>query len=84
MANHKSAEKRARQIETRKNRNRAGKSKLRTELKRFRKELASGAEMTPERVSAVYSTIDKAAKYGYIHHNAASRLKSRLSRQANG
>ena len=82
MATHKSAEKRARQITTRRDRNRAGKKTLRTELKRFRKQLAEGTEFTAEQVSAVYSNIDKAAKHGFIHHNAAGRLKSRLSRQA--
>ena len=83
MANHKSALKKAKQDEARRARNKAGKSRLKTALKQFRAGLESDKSEAQAGLPAMVSLIDKTAKLGFIHKNAASRLKSRLSRQAN-
>jgi small subunit ribosomal protein S20 len=80
MANHFSALKRARQTTTRTARNRANTSQLRTALRKFREALQSGKPADAKAAfSGTVSTIDKAAKKGLIHKNAASRYKSRLN-----
>jgi small subunit ribosomal protein S20 len=67
MANHLSAQKRARQTETRTTRNRANTSSLRTQLRDLRESIEKG---------------DKAAiQKGTLHENTASRYKSRLSKR---
>ena len=78
MANIRSAEKQRRQAAKATIRNRAGKSRLKSALKKVRTEVASGkAEL-----SAGFSEIDKAAKRGIIKNNTASRYKSRLAAAA--
>ena len=80
MANHYSALKRARQTETRTTRNRANKSRLRTQLRVLREAIASGdKEKIHASVSGTVSLLDKAVQKGVIHKNTASRYKSRLS-----
>lgn len=78
MANIASAEKQRRQAETRKARNRAGKSKLRTTLKKARTGI-QGGDADKETLSTGFSVIDKAAKSGLIKKNTANRYKARLS-----
>ena len=78
MANIASAEKQRRQAEKKKARNRAGKSTLRTTLKKSRASI-SGGEGDKETLSSSYSAIDKAAKRGLIKENTANRYKSRLA-----
>jgi len=77
MANTKSASKRARQTSVRSLRNRS----VLTRLRKMQKGV-SGAEAKPEakNVQAMISAIDKAAKRGIIHKNAARRRKARLNR----
>jgi small subunit ribosomal protein S20 len=78
MANIRSAEKQRRQAEKRNARNRAGKSRLKTALKKARSSAAEGkTELTTG-----FSEIDKAAKKGIIKKNTASRYKSRLAKAA--
>jgi len=80
MANHFSALKRARQTTTRTARNRANTSQFRTALRKFREALQSGkAADAKAAFSSTVSMIDKAAKKGLIHKNAASRHKARLN-----
>jgi small subunit ribosomal protein S20 len=80
MANHFSALKRARQTTRRTARNRANTSQLRTSLRKFREALQSGKSADAKTAfSGTVSMIDKAAKKGLIHKNAASRYKSRLN-----
>jgi small subunit ribosomal protein S20 len=84
MPNHKSAEKRVRQNEKRRNINRGHRSKLRTGIKKLRSALEGGdganaQALLPETVSL----IDKAVQKGAIHKNAAARYKSRLTIHAN-
>ena len=76
MANTKSASKRARQTVKRSLRNRSVVTRLRTMQKTVR------SEQTPnqEQIRALISAIDKAAKRGIIHENAANRRKARLNK----
>ena len=78
MANIASAEKQRRQAEKRKERNRAGKSSLRTALKKARTSV-TGGDADKDTLAAGFSAIDKAAKTGLIKENTANRYKSRLS-----
>jgi small subunit ribosomal protein S20 len=78
MANIASAEKQRRQAEKKKARNRAGKSTLRTTLKKARTAI-QGGDADKETLASSFSVIDKAAKTGLIKENTANRYKSRLS-----
>lgn len=82
MANIRSAEKQRRQAEKRKVRNRAGKSNLKSALKKARAAVAGGAADLKDVVSTGFSEIDRAAKRGLIKGNTADRYKSRLSAAA--
>ena len=80
MANIKSAEKRIRQTEGRRQRARSVRSRLRTAIKDYRAaEQKDRAKMLPETASE----IDLARKKGVLHRNAAARQKSRLAKAAN-
>ena len=77
MANTKSASKRARQTTARSLRNRS----VLTRLRKMQKGVSSaGAKPQAKDVQAMISAIDKAAKRGIIHRNAANRRKARLNR----
>jgi len=77
MANTKSAAKRARQSPRRTLRNRSAISHLRSLQKR-----ATAGGGKAEETRALISALDKAAKRGIIHKNAANRRKARLNRAA--
>ena len=75
MANTKSASKRARQTTIRSLRNRS----VLTRLRKMQKGVSgSGTKPEAKNVHAMISAIDKAAKRGIIHRNAAKRRKARL------
>jgi small subunit ribosomal protein S20 len=76
MANTKSAAKRARQTVKRSLRNRSIVTHLRTMHKTVRSTQTPG----PDQLRALISAIDKAAKRGIIHPNAANRRKARLGK----
>jgi small subunit ribosomal protein S20 len=77
MANTKSASKRARQTGQRSLRNRS----VITRLRKMHKSLAADpGERDPVKVRALISAVDKAAKRGIVHRNAARRRKARLTR----
>ncbi|HEX8171435.1 MAG TPA: 30S ribosomal protein S20 [Thermoanaerobaculia bacterium] len=78
MANIASAEKQRRQSEKRKTRNRAGKSALRSALKKARTAIIGG-DADKDTLATGFSAIDKAAKTGLIKENTANRYKARLS-----
>ena len=84
MPNHKSAEKRMRQNERRRQINRSNRSRLRTEIKRLRAALEEGGQNLAETYAQTVSTIDKAVNKGVLHRNAAARYKSRLTARVNG
>ena len=79
MANTKSASKRARQTTRRTATNR--RTLVKSRLKGAREALA-GADKAKAKAAAVavVSSLDKAAKAGRIHRNAANRHKSRLAK----
>ena len=84
MANHKSAEKRARQNENRRLRNKAVKTRIKHITKDVRQANAEAAkEEATARLNAAQSLIDKAAKKGVIHKKTAARKISRLSKLVN-
>ena len=78
MANTRSAEKQQRQAEKANLRNRAGKSRLRSALKKARSAVETGTA-DPAALSTGFSEIDKAARRGVIKNNTADRYKSRLA-----
>ena len=79
MANTKSAQKRIRQNERRRERNRAAKSRMRSAVKSVRNALESGdVETAEEQLPRAIEVIDRTAGKGMIHRNTAARTKSRL------
>ena len=84
MARHTSVMKRNRQsIETR-GRNRTNLSQLKTQVKKLRTAIEAGdQEAASKLLPDTVSEIDRAAKRGVVHDNAAGRTKSRLTRKVN-
>lgn len=82
MANHKSALKRIRQSEVRKQHNRFYAKTMRNAIKKLRG-LDSKTEATAL-LSNVLSMIDKNSKRAIIHKNKAGNLKSKLTKHVNG
>ncbi len=81
MANHKSAEKRARQNEKRRIRNRSHRTRLRNQIKKLRKNVANGElDTARELLRPILALVDRSVQKGLLHDNAAARTKSRLSR----
>jgi len=80
MANTKSAAKRSRQTLKRSLRNRSVVTHLRSMQKTARSTQTPGSDQ----VRALISAIDKAAKRGIIHRNAANRRKARLGKALAG
>jgi small subunit ribosomal protein S20 len=80
MANTKSAAKRARQSASRALRNRG----VRTRLRSLRKSAGAGDKPDLEKIRELISSLDKAAKRGLIHQNAANRRKARLNALVSG
>ena len=82
MANIKSQIKRNRQSELQRQRNKAERSTLKTQTKKFLTTLESGdkdAATTAYRETA--QAYDKAASKGIIHKNKAANAKSRLAKK---
>ncbi len=81
MANIKSAAKRAKQAERRRQHNIALKSRMRTTMKKVVQTLGQGdAKAASEGYSEAVPEIDKAVAKGLIHKNKAARHKSRLNK----
>jgi small subunit ribosomal protein S20 len=81
MANTKSAAKRARQTTRRTVKNRRALTTVKNQIKQVRADI--GAKKKDEAKAgykAVVSSLDRAAKTGRIHRNAANRKKSRLNK----
>ena len=83
MPNHKSAEKRMRQNEKRREINRGNRGKLRTGIKKLRAAFEADAGASKELLPETISLIDKAVQNGALHRNAAARYKSRLTVRVN-
>jgi len=85
VATHKSAIKRARQAEKRRERNRAAISAMKTHIKKVHSAILAGRESGElnKTLREAVSYIDKIAEKGIIHKNKARRLISRLTIKVN-
>lgn len=82
MPNSPSAKKRLRQNVTRRGRNRAARTALRSQVRRVRAAIAAGdAETCEKEFRLAAEKFDRAASKRLIHPNVAARSKSRLSAQ---
>lgn len=81
MPNHKSAEKRTRQIEKRRLANRAIVGRMRTAIKKARQALEDKIPEAQALVKEAVSFIDKAVTKGVVRRNTGSRYISRLTRR---
>ena len=80
MANIKSAQKRVLVTERNRVRNRAARTVLRTQVKKFREAVEAGDRAAAGALlSEAHATIDRTAKKGVIHSRTANRYKSRLA-----
>jgi len=80
VANHKSALKVHRQSLQRRARNRLSRSRMRRAIKTYRAAISSGeVDVARGLLRPTLSLIDRTAKAGAIHVNAADRTKSRLT-----
>ena len=82
MANTKSAEKRIRSNERKRQRNQMYRSRVKTMIRKAEQLIFSG-QSSEEAVKAAISTLDKAAVKGILHKNNAARRKSRLMKKLN-
>ncbi len=84
MAHSLSAKKRTRQSEKRRAINRARKSQIKTQIKRFEAALSSGdLETAGEQYRLVAQKLDKVASTSTMHKRTAARKKSRLAKRLN-
>ena len=80
MANIKSAQKRARQGEVRREHNASLRSRMRTAVKRVRKAISDGDKGAAQSAfTSATSVLDLTAGKGIVHKNMAARNKSRLA-----
>jgi len=83
MPNIKAAKKAMRQSKRNKAKNEGVKRFFKTALKTAKKSVAEGGTETKEKLRLAQKALDKAAKMDVIKKNTASRLFSRLMKQAN-
>ena len=83
MANTRSAIKRIKQNERRRQRNRAARSEIRSTVKGARTALAAKAPEVKAAVHEAIRTLDRAVTRGVMHRNTAARRKSALARKLN-
>ena len=84
MPNIKSAEKRVLITKIQNARNKAGKSELKTKLKKFDAAAAqSNLEATSEAYTVAVKAVDHAVSKGILHKNNAARKKSSLTLKLN-
>lgn len=81
MANIKSAKKRIRNSEAKRERNRYQHKSTRTVIKKVRQ--ATSKKEAEELLNKVTAMLDKLAKNNVIHRNKAANLKSKLTQHVN-
>ncbi len=82
MANHKSAEKRARQSITRRQRNKHFLTQMRNSIREIRKGIeGKKVEGLTDQLKALTSKVQKLVSKGTIHKNTGSRYISRISQK---
>jgi len=80
LANSAQAKKRARQAEDSRQRNASQRSAMRTTVKKLQSAIDEGnKEQATAAFQAVVPELDKMARKGIIHKNAAARSKSRFN-----
>ena len=80
MANTRSAIKRMKQSEQRRQRNRAARSTIRSSVKTARTALAGKSSDSRAAVQEAIRTLDRAVTRGVMHRNTAARKKSQAAR----
>lgn len=83
MANIKSALKRIRSSERKRQRNKPVRTALKTYVKTAQQQITTGSDESAASVVRAISELDKAASKGIIHPNQAARRKSRLMAKLN-
>ena len=84
MANHKSALKRNRQSQLRRERNRANKTRVKNAIKAVDAAIqAQSPEQVQDALRAAIPVIQRAAVKGTLHRKNASRKVSRLTKRVN-
>ena len=84
MPNIKSAKKRVLLTKVQNEKNKAAKSVLKTDLKKFDAALAEGnREQADSAYKAAVKTVDESVKKGILHKNNAARKKSSITRKLN-
>jgi small subunit ribosomal protein S20 len=84
VAHSLSAKKRIRQNAKRKTINRARKSQVKTQIKRYEEALNGGnVDAATEQLRQVTQKLDKAASTSTMHKKTAARKKSRLAKKLN-
>ena len=83
MANTRSAIKRMKQSEQRRQRNRAARSTIRSSVKAARTAVAGKSSDARAAVQEAIRTLDRAVTRGVMHRNTAARKKSALARKLN-
>ena len=82
MANIKSAKKRISVNEKKQAQNQMVKSKIKTDIKKFKTAVAAGEfKLADELLKVVFSELDMAAGSNTMHKNKAARNKASLSKQ---
>jgi len=85
MANIKSAEKRVLLTQKATAKNKAAKSLMKTNIKKFEAAVSKGDNASAESAyKTAVKTVDRAATKGLIHKNKAARKKSALTKKLNG
>jgi small subunit ribosomal protein S20 len=83
LPNIKSAIKRVRVIEKKTEANKAVKSALKTQIKKFDAAIEAGESNLNEEYIATVKKVDIATSKGIIHKNKANRTKSQLAKRLN-
>lgn len=81
MPQHKSAEKRVRQMEIKRQRNLPKRTRIKTAIKKVRK--ATDRETAAAELIKTYAILDRSSVKGIIHKNKAANIKSKLSKHIN-
>tara|TARA_R110001606_G_scaffold395213_2_gene567133 strand:+ start:30033 stop:30293 length:261 start_codon:yes stop_codon:yes gene_type:complete len=80
LANSAQAKKRARQAEDNRQLNTSQRSEMRTSIKKLKAAITSGdKDLATAAYKATVPFLDKMARKGLVHKNAAARSKSRLN-----
>lgn len=84
MAHSLQSKKRARQNDKKRTINRARKSQVKTQIKRFEATLAKGdVETASDQLKTLSRKLDKTASTSTMHKKTAARKKSRLTKRLN-